>query len=326
MIVKSSGVWLGDVARAVAALGRSDPETVRTVMELLGVESSAGTAAVRPPAASDDGLLAHIVPPATEFRERDDDLEPPPPRPVPMPMAAPAPLPGEGPTLLTPVVRASRPPVAWTAPALAPASRTTRPPLREPLLAPRSASAIVQAAVSRREPDGEVDIPGAVGRLAQGLPLGTLPRRPSPTLRFGVQVLVDRGTGMQPFHRDQDELVARIRRTVGQETTEVLYFEDAPLHGTGTAEQWPWHPYAPPAPGTRVLLLTDLGLGGPPRARQSGRTDWERFFDRLAHSGCTPVVFLPYPRHRWPAWARDRVRMVPWDRRTTVGWVRMHQG
>ncbi|WP_329333213.1 hypothetical protein OG866_09205 [Streptomyces sp. NBC_00663] len=320
----SSGIWLGDVARAMAALGGGDPETVRAVRELLGVETSADAEAVRPLPVPDGDPLPQVPDAAPEFRA--PTAAPGPALPPPAPAKVSVPAPGDGPTLLTPLVRAGRPRVAWTTPALATASRTGRPPVREPLLAPKSTSAIIQAAVSRREPDGEVDIHRAVGRLAKGLPLSTLPRRPAPTLRFGVQVLVDRGTGMQPFHRDQDELIAHIRKTVGQDTTDILHFEDSPGNGAGPADRWPWQPYDPPASGTRVLVLTDLGLGGPPRHRRAGQADWERFLDRLGRAGCTPVVFLPYPRHRWPSWATDRVRMVPWDRRTTVGWVRMHDG
>ncbi|NUP17864.1 MAG: hypothetical protein HOV73_28765 [Streptomyces sp.] len=316
----SSGIWLGDLARAVAAAGRSDPLTVRAIAELLGVTTAAEEETVRPPVTTTPDPRPRLPPPVEESGERTPQT----PAPGPAVPAVATPAPGPGPQLLTPLVRGSRPPVVWTTPSLRTAARTGPPPLRQPLLAPRSASAIVQAAVSRWEPDGDVDIPRAVDRLAKGLPLSVLPRCPTPTLRFGVQVLVDRGFGMQPFYRDQDELAARIRRTVGQNTTEVLYFEDSPLGGAGPGDRWAWQTYTPPPSGTRVLILTDLGLGGPAHPRQGGRPEWERFFDGLTRASCAPVLFLPYPRHRWPSWATDRVRMVPWDRRTTVGWVRMH--
>ncbi|MFI9827555.1 hypothetical protein ACIHIX_07695 [Streptomyces sp. NPDC051913] len=321
----SPGIWLGDVARALAALGDHDPETLRAVSELLGVtKNTSGTGdEIRPSEAPDAGRRPQPPAPA---RPDIGQTAPVPAFHAPATTAGGQDAAGTGPRLLVPVVRASRPPVRWTVPALRAASRSGPPPLRQPLLAPRSAPAIVQAAVSRWEPDGDVDIPRAVDRLAKGLPLNTLPRRPAPTLRFGVQVLVDRGLGMQPFHRDQDDLVARIRGTVGQDTTEVLYFEDSLVGGAGPADHGAWQPYVPPVPGTRVLLLTDLGLGGPAHSWQGGRAEWERLFERLTRARCAPVVFLPYPRHRWPSWATDRVRMVPWDRRTTVGWVRMHNG
>lgn len=316
----SSGTWLGDVVRAVTATGSSAPETLQAVAELLGIEGSVSRVAVRSPKAPGTDQAPQLPSRSQESTVRQPEV---PAALPPVPSAATSAV-GEGPQLLTPLVAASRPPVVWTANSLPTAAHTGRPPLRQPLLAPRSTSAIVQAAVSRWESDGDVDIPRAVARLARGLPLSSLPRRPAPTLRFGVQVLVDRGLGMQPFHRDQDELVARIRKTVGQDTTEVRYFEDSPLNGTGPADHWAWHPYTLPPSGTRVLVLTDLGLGGPPRPQQAGRQGWERFFDRLTRAHCAPVVLLPYPRRRWPSWAEDCARLVPWDRGTTVGWVRMH--
>lgn len=318
----SSDVWFGDLVRAVAAMGRSDPETLGAVSDLLGVCAGPHREPVRP----SEAPVTDPPPPLSPCLPESGRAAPEAPAFRAPALTVAAPITDEGPQLLTPLVRAGRPPAGWTMPSLPTASRTGTPPLRQPLLAPRSASAIVQAAVCRREPDGDVDIPRAVARLAKGLPLHTLPRRPTPTLRFGVQVLVDRGPGLQPFYRDQDELVARIRNTVGRDTTEVLYFENSPLDGAGPADRWEWHAYTPPAPGTRVLVLTDLSLGGPTQHRQGGRAEWERFFGRLTHAGSAPVVFLPYPRHRWPAWAADRVRLVPWDRRTTVGWVRMHDG
>ncbi|MEV2210086.1 hypothetical protein AB0H86_00960 [Streptomyces sp. NPDC050997] len=319
--MSSSAIWFGDLARAVTAVGRSDPETLRAVADLLGVSAPAPGEQAVPPEEPAAELLPPLPPPALGPRA---DGAPEIPRTSAAVPAVSATVSGAGPRLLTPVARAPRPPVVWTTPSLATASRTGRPVPRQSLLAPRSASAIVQAAASRREPDGDVDIARAVDRLARGLPLRSLPRRPAPTLRFGVQVLVDRGIGMQPFHRDQDDLVSRIRNTVGQDTTQVLHFEDSPLDGAGPGGRWTWRPYESPAPGTRVLVLTDLGLGGPAYRRRDGRAAWECFFDRLTRARCAAVVFLPYPRRRRPAWATGRVRLVPWDRRTTVGWVRMH--
>jgi len=319
-----SDIWLGDLARAVAAVGGTDPETVRAVAELLGLAPNAATsAAVRSEAPNElhptplppvSGISPGVGAP-TSVRSHDRDTNSP----------GTVTSSSDGPQLLTPLSRERRSPVAWTTPSLPTVARNVSPPPRQSLLAPRSATAIIQAAVSLRGGDGDLDIERAVDRLAKGLPLRTLPRHPTPTLVFGVQVLVDRGSGMQLFHRDQDDLVARIRNTVGHDATEVLHFEGSPLDGAGTEAGWTWDEYVPPAPGARVVILTDLGLGGPPHLRRGGRAKWDSFFDRLAQAHCTPVVFLPYPRHRWPAWAADRVRMVTWDRGTTVGWVRMNE-
>ncbi|MFG2776922.1 hypothetical protein ACGFY7_03570 [Streptomyces prunicolor] len=321
---RSADIWFGDLARAVSAVGASDPETLRAVADLLGFTPTGETGRTTQQDGEVDEQLPQLPYPAPPS-DGDTDTSG-------LPLFRPTPpvtdltSSGEGPRLLTPVAREPRPPTAWATPSLPPASRATHPAPRLPLLAPRSARAIVQAAVSRHEADWDVDIERAVARLAKGLPLRTLPRLPAATLRFGAQVLVDRGPGMQPFHRDQDELSTLIASTVGREATEVLYFEDSPLRGTGLEAHWTWGEYAPPPPGTRVLILSDLGIGGPPPPSRGGRAAWERFFSLLAQARCTAVVFVPYPPRRWPDWATRLVRMVPWDRTTTVGWVRMHGG
>ncbi|WP_262056439.1 hypothetical protein [Streptomyces sp. STR69] len=318
------GIWFGDLARAVGAVGASDPETLRAVAGLLGLTPVGETGRTIPQdgeAEEQQPQLPYADPPSDGDTGTSD---------VPLHRRT-SPVTdltssGEGPQLLTPVAREPRTPTVWATPSLPPASRAAHPAPHRPLLAPRSARAIIQAAVSRHEADRDVDIERAVARLAKGLPLRTLPRLPAPTLRFGAQVLVDRGPGMQPFHRDQDELSALIAGTVGREATEVLHFEDSPLRGTGLEARWTWREYAPPPPGTRVLILSDLGIGGPPHPSLGGRAAWERFFSLLAQARCTAVVFVPYPPPRWPGWAPRLVRMVPWDRTTTVGWVRMHSG
>lgn len=320
--MRSPGIWFGDLARAVTAVGTSDQQTLRAVADLLGITpAEERTRTVSPDHQADDlpFRLPPLTPASGETGGSDLVL---PPRTAQAVSVTPS---NEGPRLLTPVHREPRTPAAWATPSLPLASRVVHPAPRRPLLAPRSAPAIVQAVVSRQESDRDVDIERAVDRLAKGLPLRTLPRLPAATLRYGAQVLVDRGIGMQPFHRDQDDLAALVRNTVGQDATEVLYFEDSPLDGTGLEARWTWCAYQPPPPGTRVLILTDLGLGGPPHARRGGRAAWERFFAVLARAQCTAVVFVPYPRRRWPDWAVGLVAMVPWDRRTTVGWVRTHR-
>ncbi|NUP31743.1 MAG: hypothetical protein HOU01_08495, partial [Streptomycetaceae bacterium] len=226
-----------------------------------------------------------------------------------------------------PVRRDPVPPPRWQAPPLPRPERARRGRALpyQPLIAPRSTAAVLQAALSREIADGEPDIPAAVEMLARCRPLDRLPRRPDRTLRFGVQVLVDHGSGMQPFLRDQDELVTRVQNTVGHERTQVMHFEDSPLLGAGCGPRWSWGDYRPPTPGTPVLALTDLGLGGPaPWPRRGSRREWERLAKGLRRAGCPMVVFLPYPRHRWPTWAADAMRLVPWDRHTTVGWVGTH--
>jgi hypothetical protein len=177
----------------------------------------------------------------------------------------------------------------------------------------------LQLLLERQTADGPVDVVKLI-RLAATLRVSTVPLRHVPTLRFGVQILVDGGDGMAPFAADQDHVVRQVRDLVGAERTEVRYFANAPLRGVGYGPVWTWTDYRPPAPGTPVLVLSDIGLGGwwldPARAE---RSEWEEFARVIVGHGCELIALVPYPAARWPAWLTRRFAVATWDRRLTAG-------
>ncbi|MGC0410261.1 hypothetical protein RKD32_003128 [Streptomyces sp. SAI-195] len=318
-------IWIGDLVKALALLDPGDSEGRRRVLSLLGFEE-AGAVARTPAATEPASPLPRRAPqtsgvhlptlPALGRRTA-----------VPDDPAAGREEDGLAPGLrqLTPVAYESLPEVEWPVDSLPSpsAGRHDEPLPYEPLFAPRSTSAILQIALSAQTLDGEPDIPETVRRLAMGFPLTQLLVQPLRTLRFGVQVLVDVGVGMEPFTRDQHELIRQIRDIVGQELTDVRYFEGSPLRGTGHGDGGDWTEYQPPARGTRVLVLSDLGLGGPAlHVRRAGAPEWREWIRVLESARCTAVAFVPYPPARWPAWARGLLHLVAWDRRTTAGGVR----
>jgi hypothetical protein len=104
----------------------------------------------------------------------------------------------------------------------------------------------------------------------------------------------------------------------GAERTSVRYFEEAPLRGAGSGPGRDWTAYRPPASGTRILILSDLGTGGLPFDQIRSRAEeWRSFLALLRRAGCDPVAFVPYPPDRWPRWV-TALPVVHWDRRTTV--------
>ncbi|WP_330477220.1 hypothetical protein OG301_05575 [Streptomyces platensis] len=322
-------IWIGDLLTAFVRVGADDAAQQESVARLLGFD----VAAHEPPGTAEP--QEDVPPPGPPGRPGESAR--PQPRPV-GPTATPValaavdpsiPANGTGLRLLAPVAHEPRPEVEWQVASLPlpPAGQHRSKPLpHEPLLAPRSSSAILQLALSRITADGEPDIPETVRRLASGHPLTEVPLEPVRTLRFGVQVLVDLGAGMEPFGRDQQELVAQVQNTVGQEHTEVRYFEGSPLQGTGPGHRRSWRPYEPPARGTRVLVLSDLGLGGSGLGPRRGTpADWREWGRLIEGAECTGVAFVPYPCERWPAWATRLMHIVSWDRHTTVGRI-VHPG
>ncbi|MFI1844959.1 hypothetical protein ACH439_22855 [Streptomyces microflavus] len=320
--VGRTGIWVGDLARALTRLGvdPDDGEKVGRVVTLLGLRGSVSDLEPAPewrgapaPVAEEERRAA---PPASP---RGADAAAPPNSAEPLPPTADGtagPLP-----LLSPLTGESDIRSAWRFPALA--ERGDGPAEAEPahhtLLPPNSETATLQTVLSRTVREGEIDTHRLLEEFATGRPLQNLPRLPVRTLRFGTQVLIDLGPGMEMFARDQDELVNRITVIVGRHATEVLYFAGSPLNYAGPGAGWTWRPYRPPAAGTRVLILSGFGCNLP----GSGTAptlwqEWQELTGLLRRSGCRPAALVPLPPDRFPAPLTSLMPVVSWDRSTTT--------
>jgi hypothetical protein len=192
----------------------------------------------------------------------------------------------------------------------------------EPLFAPRSAAATVAAAVATEIDDGPLDVEAIVAALARRQPLQRLPRKRRRSLRFGVQVLIDMGEAMQPFARDEQVLVDQVRRIVGVDRTSLLYFADCPVRGAGPGPRRTWRTYSPPKSGTRVLVVSNFGIGGPALyIERSQEKEWRAFVMGVRRAACTVIGLVPYPPGRWPHQLATLLPLVTWDRSTTVARV-----
>jgi hypothetical protein len=336
MTERTAEIWVADWVRASDAVG-DDPDVQRRVARLLGFGAADLTPAPRPdlppPCPATTAPPADDLPLAPSARPPGGSgvpLEPPPPR-------TDQPSPGGDRTRLPalPVLE----PVGHDAPdvtdwALVPSldevterHLSARPPL-EPLLTTRSSAAILNAALTTTvRDDGEPDIEALVDFFARGIPPTRLPRAPRPTLRFGVQVLVDLGEAMQPYRRDQRELVRQITGLVGAELTQIRYFADSPARGAGTGGRGTWRPYRTPSQGTRVLVVSDLGVGGPlPHRRRASVAEWYDVLDEIVRAGCTTLALVPYPVDRVPTELTRLLSALTWDRTTTVSTVAAQVG
>ncbi|MFF2535894.1 hypothetical protein [Streptomyces cyaneofuscatus] len=317
-----AGIWVGDLARALTRLGvdHGDREAVRRIAVLLGLRGPVPGPEPAPrwqaPSAPEAEEERRAAPPpplrAEDAAALPDNAESPPSTTE----GAAGPLP-----LLTPLAGASGARPAWRFPALA--ERGDGPAEAEPahhsLLPPNSETATLQTVLSRTVPEGEIDTHRLLEEFATGRPLQDLPRLPVRTLRFGTQVLVDLGPGMEMFARDQEELVNRITVIVGRHATDVLYFAVSPLNHVGPGAGWTWRPYRPPAAGTRVLILSGFGCNLP----GSGPSpmlwqEWQEVTALLRRSGCRPAALVPLPPDRFPAPLTSLMPVVSWDRSTTT--------
>ena len=81
------------------------------------------------------------------------------------------------------------------------ATRTAAPPPPPPLFGPPRGRAILSTTLATVVDEGDVDLERVVERLAAGDVITSLPRLPSLTLRRGVQLLIDRGPGLESVPR-----------------------------------------------------------------------------------------------------------------------------
>lgn len=199
-------------------------------------------------------------------------------------------------------------------------------PIPDPLFDPRWTRALLSGSLATFSETGPLDVLRLVRGVARGAPWRSVPRRPWPTLARGVQVLVDRGDAMLPFAADQDGLLEKLRLVVGKDLIDVLRFDGCPSRGAGAGPRRVWAPYFEhhrPRPGAAVLALTDLGIGGCGLGTRPVRPDeWRVFTEELHRSGCPLLAFVPYGRERWPAELTGLLKILPWDRTTSVRTVR----
>lgn len=219
---------------------------------------------------------------------------------------------------------APRPTAApWMKVAALPAAPSSSEPLPlVPLFPPRQRAAILSAAVSSLVPGDRPDLDALIAVVAAGRPLFHLQtareRRPCAS----AQLLIDGGEGMQPYRRDVADLAAGLEGVIGRSALEIVGFVRTPLHPprafTGGVPGW-----RPPIAGVPVVLVTDLGVGGPLlSADRAPLPEWLAFARRVHDAGCPAIAFTPFPRRRVPASLRALIRCVHWDRPTTAAQAR----
>ena len=301
-------IFAGDLLRAIRSLAPTDAGTVQRIGGILGLAAPAAATAEIAPSA--------VAPPP---------LPPAPPTIMEPGLAMPPTQVASDLTLVSTIrqvvdPQTTRKPgwLADVAPMAAPGSASSRMPL-DPLFVPRWTRAIVSTALSVRTPEGPLDIDRLVVALSRAQPIASLPRLPWPTVRNGVQLLVDTSDGMIPYAGDVSQLRDAIVRTVGRDRCEVLAFDACPTRGAGRGIRPRWTAYRPPARAIPLALITDLGIGRPgPGVDRATVREWRAFADLARRAGCPTVAFVPYPVNRVPQELQASMTVISWDGRTSV--------
>jgi hypothetical protein len=297
-----AGSWLGDAAEAFDALGLTSHDEARKIASMLGLEF-----AERPeiPAQPDVEPSAFI-----------DAAEPTSPASTTVTESGITRLRNLSVLALPPLepVGSQPPDEASTeqqAPVLSEDSRSeTLPSLPfRPLLRSRTAASVVTTAIRTWGPGSRIDERRTVAELARGRAIREFPRRPRLSVYRGVQVLVDLAEAMDPYGRDQQHVVDLVQRVVGREITMVGSFENCPSRGVWML------PRAAAVRGRPVLVLTDLGLGGPQvQPARASVDEWRRYARGLARAGSSVIALVPYPVDEARRVVGRRIATVPWDR------------
>ncbi|MBK8211945.1 MAG: hypothetical protein IPK78_20385 [Rhodospirillales bacterium] len=283
-------LFLGDIARAFAVLRPTNSEGRRAIIRALGFEPGEPEAGQRSEAHKAPAEGAPVI--LTKEQPRDE------PRPN---VPAPRPVGDDSATLPHLVARDDPQRPAWMAkdsPVLEEQreeSIRARLPL-EPLFKPSWTRGILGAALATAAEEGAIDVERMIDNLARGRPIRQVPRARVPTLRNGLHIVLDKREAMNPFLRDQAQLLESVRRIVGREATLVFDMARTPLRVRRGGTLRGWFDYRPPPAGTPVLLVTDLGIGQPAFASDIvPHRDWHAFAQLLRQAGCPALAFVPYP-------------------------------
>ncbi|MEU2077312.1 hypothetical protein [Streptomyces sp. NPDC013489] len=174
---------------------------------------------------------------------------------------------------------------------------------------------VMFAAVSTTAESTVYDQPALLRRVARQEVLLSIPRRHRLTTRRGVQLLLDHGKAMAPFQDDRGWLGELVGSVAGRDRVEALRFRGTPQRGVVRDDPRVREPYRPPAPGTPVVLFSDLGRMRPRFASgtAAGPTEWRAFIDSVLHAGCPVVCVTPYRPMDYSPALRRVVAFIPLD-------------
>jgi hypothetical protein len=191
---------------------------------------------------------------------------------------------------------------------------------REPVFAKREERAILSAAVAVRTDAGHVDLKQVIDRLIEQKLVDHLPRQPLPTLKYGVQLLLDHSESMTPFYQDFQILEGNLRKLTSSYRYWSSRFKGTPLTPPRYGKMRHPHKIIRNVP---ILLVTDFGIGTPLLSRdRAGGREWIAFAKQAASKNCPVVALIPHKARFWPDFARANYLCLHWGRGTTASDLR----
>jgi hypothetical protein len=310
-------IFLGDLLRSIEILRITDPALSQLVLQMLTLQRLEAGPAPTQKGAHDPrrGTVSKTQPPPSV-----PSVSPPPDTPYhPDRMTIRSPGLRKMPTTVAPTA----PPWLPTVTAMPRPPGGTQPARVAPLFPLGQTRGLLTAMLASWDAEGPLHVPHIVEALAQLRALPVLPRENAATMRRGVQFLVDGGLGMSPFRFDVEQLLQAIARLLPPERMRTFHYIGSPLRkcladGADVLKTW-----APPARGTPVMLVSDLGIGGPSLNDDRATVpEWLEFANAVRRAGCPLLALVPYGPDRWPRVLARAVRIIHWDHRTSAAAVR----
>jgi hypothetical protein len=188
-----------------------------------------------------------------------------------------------------------------------------------PLFRLNLARAILIGAAAQERPTGEFDMPELIQEICRGILPRAVPRRRVSSLGGRVQLLIDAGKGMRAFAADIEALIDDAIRFVGYDQLRVAWFHENPLRGVHEGDGEEIAPYGMAKAGRSLLIVSDLGLGMErSAAKDAGLAEWVAFADAAVRHDCSVTAIVPYPLDQVPRKLHTRMRILTWDRDTSV--------
>lgn len=177
--------------------------------------------------------------------------------------------------------------------------------------------AIMSLILATSAPTREIDLNFIEQRLINLSVLEKVPMLYRKTLNRGVQVMLDVSDAMQPYRRDQKEMLSSLFSLFDEHRIKVFQFEFETLPQKRIA----WHdkPVKPIHPEIPILMITNFFTSNRQRLwRIENYEPLMQFFQEAKNKKCPVAALVPLTKTEFPA---DLKRFIScsyvWDRTTT---------
>lgn len=186
-----------------------------------------------------------------------------------------------------------------------------------PLLDEKWFRAIMSLILATPTVTSEIDFKRLEARLVKLAPVRELPKIYRNTLQKGVQIMLDVSESMQPFRRDQEELVSALAGLLDKSRLKIFKYELK----TAPDKRLVWHPRGVPdlQAETPVLMVTNFHVSNRQRLhRIESHAPLVDFFGELENKKCPVAALVPLPEELFPKDLKNFAGCsYSWDRDTS---------